>query len=464
MSVTSRWLMRLSAAALTAAITSWAAESYASSPSNTDFPLLHRVQPGQTLGMIARRFNVSVSGLCLANQIARQKPIHPGQKLIVPAVPDKDGKLAQALKRRGFLDDARREQLMKELERQHAEAEQKKQAAEKKLAEAEQKKQAELKRQADAKRQAEEKKLAEQKKVADAKKQAEEKKLAEQKKLADAKKQAEQKKLAEAKKQAEEKKLAEAKRQAEAKKQAEQKKAEPKRLADAKGANSKKPLRTAEPKASAKRTRGYVRIHSLMGSWEGNTLDAKGNITAEAKAGFRRVLRSWRNGAASDIDPRLIRMVAEVSEHFKGKRLYVVSGFRPKTPGQHTAHSRHNSGEAVDFRVEGVKNEARRDYVRRFSSAGVGYYPNSGFIHLDARPQQTYWVDHSGPGEAPRYAHQGHTKRADAKASTQAKATSPASEAAKSEPTQDAEPPEEEPKPRGEEAKAAASEPERSKG
>ncbi|MBX3184526.1 MAG: DUF882 domain-containing protein [Polyangiaceae bacterium] len=439
MSVTSRWLMRVSAAALTAALTSWAAESYAASPSNAEFPLLHRVQPGQTLGMIARRFNVSVDGLCHANQIARKKPIHPGQKLIVPAVPDKDGKLAQDLKRRGFLDDERRKQLMKELERQHAEAEAKKQAEQKKIAEAEAKKQAEAKKLADAKKRAEEKKQAEAKKLADAKKQAEEKKQADAKRLAEAK-------------QAEQRKIAEAKR------------AEQKKIADAKRANAKKPSRAADAKASSRRARGYVRIHSLMGSWEGYTLDAKGNVTAEAKAGFRRVLRSWRNGAAADIDPRLIRMVADVSEHFKGKRLYVVSGFRPKTPGQHTAHSRHNSGEAVDFRVEGVKNEALRDYVRRFSSAGVGYYPNSGFIHLDARPQQTYWVDHSGPGEAPRYAHQGHTKRTDAKAGTQAKATPPASEAAKSEPSKDAEPQDEDAKPRGEEAKAAASESERSKG
>jgi hypothetical protein len=33
---------------------------------------------------------------------------------------------------------------------------------------------------------------------------------------------------------------------------------------------------------------------------------------------------------------------------------------------------------------------------------GVGYYPNSSFVHLDVRETNTYWVDYAGPGEAPR--------------------------------------------------------------
>jgi len=34
---------------------------------------------------------------------------------------------------------------------------------------------------------------------------------------------------------------------------------------------------------------------------------------------------------------------------------------------------------------------------------GVGYYPNSTFVHLDVRSLPTYWVDYSKPGEPPRY-------------------------------------------------------------
>ena len=44
----------------------------------------HEVQKGQTLGAIARRYNVSVDDLCKANKISRRTPIKPGQKLIIP--------------------------------------------------------------------------------------------------------------------------------------------------------------------------------------------------------------------------------------------------------------------------------------------------------------------------------------------------------------------------------------------
>jgi hypothetical protein len=80
-----------------------------------------------------------------------------------------------------------------------------------------------------------------------------------------------------------------------------------------------------------------------------------------------------------------------------------VSGYRPPTPNQYTEHSRHNLGEAVDFVVEGVPNEVVRDYCRTLGAVGVGYYPHSSFVHLDVRSVSTYWVDESGPGEAPRY-------------------------------------------------------------
>ncbi len=44
----------------------------------------HVVAKGQTLGMIARRYHVSVADLCDANGIRRQDPIHPGEKLTIP--------------------------------------------------------------------------------------------------------------------------------------------------------------------------------------------------------------------------------------------------------------------------------------------------------------------------------------------------------------------------------------------
>jgi len=97
-------------------------------------------------------------------------------------------------------------------------------------------------------------------------------------------------------------------------------------------------------------------------------------------------------------------MLTRVSNHFGGRPIEVISGFRPPRKEQYTARSKHNIGRAVDFRIRGVPNSAIRDFCRTLPNVGVGYYPNSTFVHLDIRDYSAYWVDFSGPGEPPRYA------------------------------------------------------------
>ncbi len=115
------------------------------------------------------------------------------------------------------------------------------------------------------------------------------------------------------------------------------------------------------------------------------------------------LMRSPVNGAKHAIDPRLVALLGVVSDHFGSRKLQVISGFRPYAPSQSTLHSNHNHGRAIDFRVVGVPNEAVRDFCRTLHNTGCGYYPNSVFVHMDVRATPAYWVDHSKPGEPPRY-------------------------------------------------------------
>src|SRR5688572_24787709 len=67
-------------------------------------PRTHRVYAGQTLGMIAKRYNVSVQALRNANGLRVGRPIQPKQELIIPDRDDEDGRQARELledKRRG---------------------------------------------------------------------------------------------------------------------------------------------------------------------------------------------------------------------------------------------------------------------------------------------------------------------------------------------------------------------------
>jgi uncharacterized protein YcbK (DUF882 family) len=130
--------------------------------------------------------------------------------------------------------------------------------------------------------------------------------------------------------------------------------------------------------------------------------DRRGHASPVALKSFEKLMRS-ASGGTHPIEPRLVALVRIVSDHFGSRRLEVVSGYRPFSPTQYTAHSNHNVGRAIDFRVAGVPNEVLRDYCRTLKNVGVGYYPNSTFVHLDARDKSTFWIDYSKPGEAPRY-------------------------------------------------------------
>jgi len=155
--------------------------------------------------------------------------------------------------------------------------------------------------------------------------------------------------------------------------------------------------------SKASKRRGWVRMARGTDRFEGHLIGRRGHLVPAALAGLSKILRFGPTGEKIAVDPRLAALVATVSDHFAGRPIHVVSGYRPYTPAQYTPHSNHNLGRAMDFSVEGIPNTVVRDFCRTFRNAGVGYYPNSTFVHLDVRAGRAYWVDYSRPGEAPHY-------------------------------------------------------------
>jgi uncharacterized protein YcbK (DUF882 family) len=104
------------------------------------------------------------------------------------------------------------------------------------------------------------------------------------------------------------------------------------------------------------------------------------------------------------INPRLVRLIYETGRHYGDRRIEVVSGYRHPRVAKNP-RSPHMKGQACDLRVAGVKNAELRDFLRqRFKNVGVGYYPNSSFVHLDVRKgSSAFWIDYSGPGETALY-------------------------------------------------------------
>jgi len=146
--------------------------------------------------------------------------------------------------------------------------------------------------------------------------------------------------------------------------------------------------------------RGVVTLHRLM---SGETLslrlvDDHGRAKLLSRLRMREFLRPRDSRKRKMPNARLIELLARVSDHFGGRPIHVVSGYR--LPGGLTRKtSRHVAGEAIDFRIPGVPLETLRDYCSQFKNVGVGIYPRTQFIHLDVRKAPARWTDWSEAGQ-----------------------------------------------------------------
>jgi uncharacterized protein YcbK (DUF882 family) len=146
---------------------------------------------------------------------------------------------------------------------------------------------------------------------------------------------------------------------------------------------------------------------SLVRAGTGNKLsvqlvDTRGRVRPEAQKQLARFLRPKNLTKMHAPDRRLLGLLAKVSDYFGGRTIHVVSGYR--IVGGYTKHqSRHVAGAAIDLHVDGVPNRVLRDRLRLFDDVGVGFYPNSTFVHFDVRDQNAFWVDVSKPGQKPDY-------------------------------------------------------------
>jgi len=132
--------------------------------------------------------------------------------------------------------------------------------------------------------------------------------------------------------------------------------------------------------------------------------DAEGRPLKGTQRRFDHFMRCHYTNVQHKMNPRLMRLLYLTGRHWPGRRLEVFSGYRHPSVAKNP-YSPHMRGLACDFRVQGIGTSELRDYLRRrFDKVGVGYYPNSPFVHLDVRKNQSaFWIDYSLPGERSIY-------------------------------------------------------------
>ena len=110
---------------------------------------------------------------------------------------------------------------------------------------------------------------------------------------------------------------------------------------------------------------------------------------------INRVLRDHRTGDIMPMDPKLIDTLSQIQRDCNcSQAIEVLSGYRsPKTNSMLRRNSSgvaknsyHLKGQAADRQVPGSSTSKVRNTARALRVGGVGYYPRSGFVHVDTGP------------------------------------------------------------------------------
>ena len=128
---------------------------------------------------------------------------------------------------------------------------------------------------------------------------------------------------------------------------------------------------------------------------------AQGRYLPDALAEVNHVLRDFRTGQVHPITPQLLDLLALVRARLESSEpINVISGFRsPATNamlrGEHehsgvASKSLHMQGMAIDLRIPGRSLAAVHMAALAQRGGGVGYYPQSDFVHMDVGRVRTW--------------------------------------------------------------------------
>jgi len=161
-------------------------------------------------------------------------------------------------------------------------------------------------------------------------------------------------------------------------------------LASALGAPAIARAATAIPVMPAERALRLYNTHT--GESLRSIFWAEGKFLPDALKDINRLLRDHRNNAIAPIDPELLVLIDKVSAQFGSQKvLHVISGYRSpesnkmlaENSGGVATHSLHIEGKAIDVRLPGQDLASLHKAALRARGGGVGYYPDSQFVHMD---------------------------------------------------------------------------------
>jgi uncharacterized protein YcbK (DUF882 family) len=157
-----------------------------------------------------------------------------------------------------------------------------------------------------------------------------------------------------------------------------------------------RPLRAAPAVAPLRRLR---LVNTTGETFDGSFRDDVGPI-ASALADLSGFLRDHHSGEKTAIDVRVLDFLASVMDAVGATRATVLSAYRTRETNEKLArthfgvaeNSQHIYGRALDIRLE-TRNARAVEAARAMRYGGVGWYPQSGFLHIDSGPVRNWTLD-----------------------------------------------------------------------
>ena len=153
-------------------------------------------------------------------------------------------------------------------------------------------------------------------------------------------------------------------------------------------------LASATVKSGVSLNRKLAFVHTHTGEELSLVYKVGNNYVPDAMVKLAHLMRDFLSGDVHPIDPSLLDVLWQTQANLKTTAPFeIISAFRsPKTNtmlrgrSSHTGvakNSMHLTGQAIDIRMPGVALADVRDAAQELKRGGVGYYADSGFVHLD---------------------------------------------------------------------------------
>lgn len=120
-----------------------------------------------------------------------------------------------------------------------------------------------------------------------------------------------------------------------------------------------------------------------------------GQYIKQALRKINHILRDHRTNIMKTIDTELLDLLFSVKKGLNVKEPFrIISGYRSPQTNENLSsnssgvakNSYHLKGMAIDVSLEGMNIKKIRDYAMKLEKGGVGFYPQSNFVHLDVGP------------------------------------------------------------------------------